>query len=133
MRKAQELSMNLIVIGALSLTVLLIVGGILIFGPWDVLGSFTSSSDSSQQLLITKCNSKCNNLKYLATDVDNLASSDLKGFCCESLDINKDGQIQDNEICANAYKRCSLNGKPIDCVNDDSTGDGYSTSVACNE
>ncbi len=34
MRKAQELSLNLVVVGVLALLVLVIVGGVLIFG-WE--------------------------------------------------------------------------------------------------
>lgn len=134
MKKAQELSMNLIVVGALALTVLLIVGGMVIFGPWDMLGSFTSSDDSSQQLLMTKCSSKCTNLKYYASDPADLTDDELKTYCCEYVDLNGDQLVDVNELCADAYN-CKLNGKIVHCSGtkegvDFSFNDGVSCGLA---
>ncbi len=99
-RKAQELSLNLIVVGALALLVLLIVGGILIFGGGDLLSGFTSIGASDEEVRITSflssCQSRCNTLN-LMIDYDDLGGptdpkdnfiNQLSSYCCESSDLS---------------------------------------------
>ncbi|MBN1923312.1 MAG: hypothetical protein JW791_00955 [Nanoarchaeota archaeon] len=124
MRKAQELSLNLIVVGALALLVLLIVGGILIFGGGDLLSGFTSIGASDEEVRITSflssCQSRCNTLN-LMLDYDDVEAdpaqytNQLKSFCCESSDLDESGSIEENglfgpELCSLAYD-CLLDGQ----------------------
>ncbi|MBN1923665.1 MAG: hypothetical protein JW791_02805 [Nanoarchaeota archaeon] len=115
--KSQELSLNLIVIGSLALLVLLIVGGILIFGGGDLLSGFTSIGASEQEVtqisFINHCRSLCNTLN-LRMDWEQLEDSpelfwkEVKDYCCEHSDLDKSGGLdyygeKGPEICALAF------------------------------
>ena len=125
MRRAQELSLNLIVVGALALLVLLIIGGVMIFGGGELMGGLTSVGASEQEIAITSlqsaCTSKCNILNSLVngkTDLGLETTLQVKGYlwdyCCESYDLDADGVISEAgsygpEYCALFYN-CNIDG-----------------------
>lgn len=125
MRKTQELSLNLIVVGSLALLVLLIIGGILIFGGGDLLSGLTNIGASDEEVRITSflstCQSRCNTLNLVmdASDLNDGISvneaSQLRSFCCEASDLDQSGEYDNNggfggEICALAYDQCTIDG-----------------------
>jgi len=119
MRQAQELSLNLIVIGALALLVLLIVGGVLIFGGGDFINSIMGLGPSDEQVLVTSfgsaCQTRCSILKtqvdsndLTATSPSSQTISFLKSYCCEASDLNQNGIYEASgslgaEICGSFY------------------------------
>jgi len=124
MKKSQELSLNLIVVGALALLVFLIVGGILIFSGGDILGALQGMGASQQEVAITtfrsSCASKCRVLQQLAPSVSGVINQDqmlqIKTFCCENYDLNSNGLIELSteigpEFCSLAYADCKLSGR----------------------
>lgn len=129
MRKAQELSLNLVVVGALALLVLVLIGGVMVFGGGDLIEGLTSIGASDEEVRVTSftstCQSKCNILNNLL-DSDDLSGSgtgsfsdqtvetQVKAFCCESNDLDGDGSIEESgdlgsEYCAEFYD-CSVDG-----------------------
>ncbi|VVB75136.1 Uncharacterised protein [Candidatus Tiddalikarchaeum anstoanum] len=122
MRKTQELSLNMIVVGALALLVLLIIGGVLIFGGGDMLSGLTSLGPSQGEVDTTAftstCRSKCNtlNLQVTETQYRGITSyttnatliNQIKAFCCSSADLDGSGLISSNELCSSAYTQCRL-------------------------
>ncbi len=140
MRKAQEISLNLIVVGALALLVLLIVGGILIFGGGNLFSGLQSMGPDSEQVSVTsflsKCQSKCNTLQLSIRDLNSLTQNQrnlVKAYCCEHADLDGDGKYEsfgDNgpEFCADAYD-CKIGGTSLSSYcsdNDWNNGDGCS-------
>jgi hypothetical protein len=140
MRKAQELSLNLIVVGALALLVLLIIGGIIIFGGGDLLSGLTSIGASDEEVRITQflstCQSRCNTLNLLV-DYSDLQAGDeddyldqLKSYCCEATDLDLSGTYDVSgefgpEICSLAFD-CSLDGRlPADYCSDNFLSDDF--------
>lgn len=127
MRKAQELSLNLIVVGALALLVLLIIGGVMVFGGGDLMEGLTSlmpgREDVSATSFLSSCQQKCGTLNLVVDEDDvpagaAISSSDpnynaFKNYCCEAADLDGDGTIESNgdlgaEICALAYDDCTI-------------------------
>ncbi|MDD2679028.1 MAG: hypothetical protein PHS81_04055 [Candidatus Nanoarchaeia archaeon] len=124
MKKSQELSLNLIVVGALALLVFLIVGGILIFSGGDILGSLEGMGASQEEVSITTfrsgCSSKCRVLQQLSPSVSGTINQDemlqIKAFCCENYDLNSNGVIELStslgpEVCSLAYPDCRVSGR----------------------
>jgi hypothetical protein len=137
MAKAQELSLNMIVVGSLALLVLLIIGGVMIFGGSDLMSGLTgmgpSSEEVSQTTFLSQCRSKCNSLNLELQSVtnwyDQLQSTfvwyyttpstlmqSIKDFCCYSTDLNGNGQLEMTgssgpEYCSKAYAQsCTIDG-----------------------
>jgi hypothetical protein len=123
MSKAQELSLNMIVVGSLALLVLLIIGGVMIFGGSDLMSGLTgmgpSTEEISQTTFLSQCRSKCNSLNlelqsypnwYNNFTMSNVAVQVgnswllpvnpinilrfIKTFCCHSADLNGNGLIE---------------------------------------
>lgn len=123
MRKAQELSLNLIVVGALALLVLLIIGGVMVFGGGDLINNLLGITPAQEDVDITAflatCQQKCNTLNLLVDDNDiptgpSWSTSDpnynsVKTFCCEASDLDGDGTFEmtggdyGSEFCGQAY------------------------------
>ncbi|MFA5333754.1 MAG: hypothetical protein WC376_04635 [Candidatus Nanoarchaeia archaeon] len=124
MKKSQELSLNMIVIGALALLVLLIIGGVIIFSGGDILGSLQGMGASQDEVAVTTfkstCASKCRILQQLAPPMSGTIDEDqmnqIKAFCCENYDLNSSGSIDAStalgpEYCALAYTECRISGR----------------------
>ncbi|MFA5333717.1 MAG: hypothetical protein WC376_04450 [Candidatus Nanoarchaeia archaeon] len=124
MKKSQELSLNMIVIGALALLVFLIIGGVLIFSGGDILGSLQGMGASQDEVAVTTfkstCASKCRILQQLAPPtsgtIDENQMNQIKAYCCENYDLNSNSNIEDSttlgpEYCAKAYTECKISGK----------------------
>lgn len=152
MRKAQELSLNLIVVGALALLVLLIVGGVLIFGGGDLIAGIGQIGPGDEEVDITafqsSCQSKCNTLnllydendleRYELTAMTNLDSkyNSIKNFCCESADLDGNGAIEDNgdlgpETCALAYSSCRIGNYGVNDICDSLLADSLISADDC--
>jgi hypothetical protein len=127
----------MIVVGSLALLVLLIIGGVMIFGGSDLMSGLTgmgpSTEEVSQTTFLSQCRSKCNSLNLElqsytnwyanlvqnpstgAPSPSNIAQA-IKNFCCYSTDLNSNGQIETSgssgpEICAKAYAQsCTIDG-----------------------
>ena len=124
MKKSQELSLNMIVIGALALLVFLIIGGVVIFSGGDILGSLQGMGASQEEVSVTTfkstCASKCRILQQLAPPVSGIIDENqmnqIKAFCCENYDLNSNGIIEvsttlGQEYCALAYAECKISGR----------------------
>lgn len=124
MKKSQELSLNMIVIGALALLVFLIIGGVLIFSGGDILGSLQGMGASQEEVAVTTfkstCASKCRILQQLAPPmsgvIDENQMNQIKAYCCENYDLNSNGIIETSttlgpEYCALAYADCRISGR----------------------
>jgi hypothetical protein len=129
MRKAQELSLNLIVVGALALLVLLIIGGVMVFGGGDLINQLLGIAPEEEDVAITSfrstCTTKCQTLNYVLDDNDIptaalWSTSDpnynaVKNYCCESYDLDSDGRFETNgdlgpEICSLMFE-CRVGGQ----------------------
>lgn len=123
MKKAQELSLNMIVVGALALLVLLLIGGVLMFGGGDILQGLSGMGASQEEVSLTSfrstCASKCRIMNQLVSSYDSINAQNLnqvKNFCCESYDLDSSGLIElqgsmGPEICSAAYTECRLSGR----------------------
>jgi len=124
MKKSQELSLNMIVVGALALLVLLLIGGVLMFSGGDIMGSIEGMGASQEEISVTTfrttCASKCRILSQLSPSVSGTITADemnqIKAFCCENFDLNSNGVIEASstlgpEYCSKAYDDCMLKGR----------------------
>jgi hypothetical protein len=124
MKKSQELSLNMIVIGALALLVLLIVGVVVVVYGGDIIESIQGIGASPEEVAITTfrstCASKCRILSGLEPPVsgviDENQMNQIKSFCCSNYDLNSNGEIESSttlgpEYCALAYAECRVSGR----------------------
>jgi len=118
MRKAQELSLNLVVVGVLALLVLVIVGGVMIFGGGDLFNSLSGMAPTDSATLttfLTDCQQKCQTINLMKGSGD-LTATQAQIFCCADDDMDDDGEVTINgelgpEICALAYSDCEVDGE----------------------